>query len=32
MVETAQFYGDPIEENILYVVLYERKAVGEAYV
>lgn len=32
MAQRTQFHGDPIEENTLYVVLYERKAFGEAYV
>ncbi|KAK4130636.1 hypothetical protein BT67DRAFT_445447 [Trichocladium antarcticum] len=31
MMETAQFYGDPIEEDTLYVVLHQRQSVGEAY-
>ncbi|KAK4239349.1 hypothetical protein C8A03DRAFT_32605 [Achaetomium macrosporum] len=31
MPRSKEFYGDPIEEDTLYVVLYERKAVGEAY-
>ncbi|SPQ20431.1 d85bf281-b71e-4c31-bc72-72993c8368d1 [Thermothielavioides terrestris] len=31
MSARTEFHGDPIEENTLYVVLYERKAVGEAY-
>jgi hypothetical protein len=32
MPRSKEFYGDPIEEDTLYVALYERKAVGEAYV